>query len=608
MREIVECFDVRSPVREVALKKGVQVTYTTVLESGALYYMAHVRTLPVMYMTADRDLAAARIEHNILPMLQHSGFADIIRSADEGNERKTGKTANHLQFEGGGYLVPFGARNADKMRSFSICVLLRDEIDAWPDTVGKDGDPVTLSADRCAGYWERRKIFSGSTPLIKGASKIEAAFLRGDQRRYMVLCRACGFAQTLRWSTKHPDTGLIGGFRWELDEGTLVPESVRYCCAECGAEHFEHDKERLFSPEHGAHWRPTARPAEPEIRSYHLPAMYSPIGMAPWHKLAAMYLGAFDPEAGRVRDIGRFQVFYNNVLAEPFEVIGARVRFVQVSAHRRSAYRYGQIPNVYAVANSGGPILVLTCTVDVHKRNLAVAVMGWTVGTRCYVIDYWRIEAAEGAADCDDPDSPVWSELQMIVEEREYTADDGKVYRVSVTFVDSGYSQDTVAQFCSQYREGVYPIIGASTAAKGQGLREFAPFETRSGVPGFRLIVDRYKDRIAPVLRRDWTEGGDEQPRYHFNAPQDATDAQLKELTVEQRREKRDARGRIHYEWHRPGNPRNELWDLLVYGHAAIDVLAWSVCREKFGLATVDWPQFWGYAHGESLYYSEPAA
>ena len=27
-----------------------------------------------------------------------------------------------------GYLIPFGANNADKMRSFSICVLLKDEI------------------------------------------------------------------------------------------------------------------------------------------------------------------------------------------------------------------------------------------------------------------------------------------------------------------------------------------------------------------------------------------------------------------------------------------------------------------------------------------------
>ena len=161
MREIVDCFDIDSPVREVNLKKGVQITYSTVLESGALYFMGHVKTLPVMYLTADKELATARIENNFLPMLNHSGLAHIIRSSDEGNSRKTGKTANHLQWEGGGYLVPFGAKNADKMRSYSIAVMLKDEIDAWPDIVGKDGDPDALSDDRCSGYWERRKIFRG---------------------------------------------------------------------------------------------------------------------------------------------------------------------------------------------------------------------------------------------------------------------------------------------------------------------------------------------------------------------------------------------------------------------------------------------------------------
>ena len=210
MREIVDCFDIDSPVREVNLKKGVQITYSTVLESGALYFMGHVKTLPIMYITADKELAAARIENNFLPMLNHSGLAHIIRSSDEGNSRKTGKTANHLQFEGGGYLVPFGAKNADKMRSYSIAVMLKDEIDAWPDTVGKDGDPDALSDDRCSAYWERRKIFRGSTPLIKGKSKIESAFQRGDQRIYRVLCKACGFPQALRWHSVDKETGVIG--------------------------------------------------------------------------------------------------------------------------------------------------------------------------------------------------------------------------------------------------------------------------------------------------------------------------------------------------------------------------------------------------------------
>ncbi len=605
MREIVDCFDIDSPVREVNLKKGVQITYSTVLESGALYFMGHVKTLPIMYLTADKELAAARIENNFLPMLNHSDLGHIIRSSDEGNSRKTGKTANHLQFEGGGYLVPFGAKNADKMRSYSICVMLKDEIDAWPDTVGKDGDPDALSDDRCSGYWERRKIFRGSTPLVKGASKIEQAYLRGDQRKYNVLCKSCGFPQELRWSSVDKKTGVVGGFQWELDNGVLVLESVRYCCRNCGTPHYEHDKERLFSEDHGAIWTPTARPVEPGIRSYHLPALYSPIGMQPWYKCVSAYLRGFDPVEKKVRDIGKYQVFYNNILAEPFEIMGSKIRFTSVSAHRRAAYRLGTIPNEYAKKFSGSAILFLTCKVDVHKQNLAVSVMGWCRDSKPYVIDYWRFEVEGNEDDCSELTSPVWGRLRELIEEKEYTADDGKKYRVAITLVDAGYANDTVTTFCSDYASGVYPILGRDRPAKNQTIKEFAEFTTQAGTVGYRILVDHYKDRLAPVLRREWEEGAGEQKKYHFNAPIDISDKQLKELTVETRRERKDEKGNVSYFWYRPGNARNELWDLLCYGHAAVEILAWAICIQHFELETVDWPTFWDYLENEKLYYRD---
>ena len=386
MREIIDCFDIDSPVREVNVKKGVQITYTTLLESVMLYYMAHVKTLPMMYMTADKELAAARVENNIIPMLNQSSLAHIIRSSDEGNTRKTGKTANHLQWVGGGYMVPFGAKNADKMRSYSIAIMLKDEIDAWPDTVGKDGDPDAISDDRCSGYWERRKIGRGSTPLIASNSKIQQAYKRGDQRLYMVLCKSCGYPQSLRWETVNKETGIIGGFQWEMDDGVLILESVCYCCKNCGHQHFEHDKELLFSPDGGAKWEPTARPAEPNIRSYHLPAMYSPIGMQPWYKCVSAYLKGFDPIAKKVRDIGKYQVFYNNILAEPFEITGSKVRFTSVSAHRRAVYRLGEIPNNYAMQHSGSAVLFLFCIVDVHKKKSSCFSHG--IYSRCSMLHY----------------------------------------------------------------------------------------------------------------------------------------------------------------------------------------------------------------------------
>lgn len=603
MREILDCADINSPVREVFLMKGVQITWTTLLESIMLYIIGHVKTLPAMYMTADKELASARVENNILPMINQSGMADLIRSSDEGNTRKSGKTTHHIQWSGGGYLVPFGARNADKMRSYSICFMLDDEIDAWPVTVGKDGDPHSLSDARTKAYTERRKIFKGSTPTIYGMSAIHKAYLRGDQRQYRVLCRKCNFPQELRWQHVNKETGLIGGFQWDMDGRALVRESVRYCCQSCGAEHFEHDKERLFSPADGAHWHPTAQPAEPDIRSYHLPALYSPIGMQPWHKCVSEYLEAYDVEKRNVRDIPAYQVWYNNVLAWPFKVLGLKVSIIQASAHRREVYKFGEVPNAYAEKYSGSGILCVTCQVDVHKRNLAVAVFGWCRDARPYVLDYWRFETEGEDSDCADVKNPVWDRLRKLVEEKEYVSADNKIYRIALTFVDAGYCNDTVVKFCADYEGGVYPILGRSRPAKNATIKEFSQFTTQDGTIGYKLNVDHYKDRIAPILRRSWTEDDGVQGSYHFNAPIDITDDQLTELTVETRIQKTDDNGALVYVWHRPSGSKNELWDLCVYGYAAIEVIAWGICVDHFELKNVDWPVFWNYLEQEAPFF-----
>lgn len=596
LREILDNFDSNSSVREVNLQKGAQVGWSTLLESILFYYMGHIKSLPVMYMTADAGLADARVENNFIPMLQQSEVAHWVQSSDEGNSRKTGKTKDHIQFAGGGYMVPFGANNATKMRTFSIALMLKDEIDGWPYLVGKDGNPDKLSDSRLKAYWDRRKIARGSTPLIKGASRINENYLLGDQRKYNVKCKKCGVLQYLRWSFSDG----VGGMKWDLEEdGTLIKESVRYCCKDCGHAHFETDKERLFSAAHGATWVPTAKPKDRDVRSYHLSGLYSPWGFFPWYQCVLDYLEAYDPVDRKVKDVGKFQVFYNNVLGEPFEMMGSKIQFTSVSAHRRTWYTKGHIPNLKAQQVAGSPILMITCQVDVHKTFLAVAVMGWARDARTFVVEYLRIEGD----DFSDPSCSGWGELREIIEEKRWVADDGKTYGINITFIDSGYAADTVVNFCADYGMGVYPIKGVARPARAAAIKEFSKFETQAKTTGFLIVVDHYKDRIAPVLRREWDETDGEQKQYHFNAPMDTTEAEIKELTAEVRREKIDAKGQMVYEWYRPGDKRNELWDLLCYGHAAVEVYAWNICIQHFKLEVIDWPAFWDFLQYERVLY-----
>jgi phage terminase large subunit GpA-like protein len=105
-----------------------------------------------------------------------------------------------------------------------------------------------------------------------------------------------------------------------------------------------------------------------------------------------------------------------------------------------------------------------------------------------------------------------------------------------------------------------------------------------------------YKDRWSARLRRSW-DGLGVQPEGFFNAPLDATDEQLKELTVETRREKIDkiTNRRLGFEWHRPSGANNELWDLLIYCSVALDIIAYDVCTRQWELEAVDWSAFWSW-------------
>ena len=239
-------------------------------------------------------------------------------------------------------------------------------------------------------------------------------------------------------------------------------------------------------------------------------------------------------------------------------------------------------------------------TVDVHADFLAVLVVGFTVGGNSWVVEYKDIRdpVAHG---CEMLDSATWAEVQRMIDEQEYRADDGKRYRIAITLVDSGFAEKTVSEFCSQWDSGVYPVKGDSFSEKR--MNNFREMKTSVGTNGYLIAVDAYKDKMAPILRREWQPEFGEQGAFQFNAPMDMTDLQIKELTREYKREKKLPNGNMKREWYRPHGVRNELWDCLVYAEAAFDILALLVCRNNMDLPEVCWPEFWAYAEEQQLFF-----
>lgn len=589
LREIIDCLGVDSPIREVSVMKGAQIAFTVgILENLIGYYIDAVKTAPMLFVTADSEMAKLRLESYILPMLQYSRLQHLIQSSDERNARKTGQTDQKLEWLGGGFMALLGAQNPNKFRQVSTQVLLNDEVDGWPDELGNDGDPLELAKSRTAGYEASRKILNGSTPTIEGQSKIKRKFLDGDQRRYFVCCLRCGFPQIMRWST-NDSSGQVGGMVWETEHGRLVHESVRYLCRNCQHPHTNDDKTRLLAPENGAEWRPSAKPVAPDQRSYHIPALLSPPGMQTWGAQVELFLKGWDPERSKPRDLGILQVFYNNVLGETYELRGASVKYEVVDGHRRAAYRYGEVPNKWAAEHCGSAVQLLTCSVDVHKANLKVAVWGWCVDRRVLLIDYFTFEGNTE----DVTDAATWGELQRLHDHKRYTADDGQVYGIAITLVDSSFSTQVVYEFCGAWHSGVFPIRGRDLPPKNAQIREFSEFVSTLGTVAYAITVDLYKDRWSILLKSSW-DGLGLQPPGYFNAPLDAKPEQLRELTVEVKREKleKGTNRRIGTEWHRPHGAANELWDLLVYASAGLDMLAWDFCVRQEELPSVDFYAF----------------
>jgi len=138
---------------------------------------------------------------------------------------------------------------------------------------------------------------------------------------------------------------------------------------------------------------------------------------------------------------------------------------------------------------------------------------------------------------------------------------------------------------------GVFPIRGVELPTKSARVREFSEFESATGTIGYNITTTIYKDRLAAALKRDW-DGQEPQPDWHPNFPQDYPDQFFKELTIETKKEKIDAKTgqRLGFVWVGTGA---HAWDLTVYNSAAHDMVAMDICEREFGLDYLDRPQFW---------------
>ena len=196
-KEICDCFSKNSPIREIACMKAAQVGFTTSVIENAIGYTVDNDPAPCMFVLPSDALCKEYKETKLDDLIDNSGLRDkIFVETENKKSRKSGDTATMLHFSNG-FLKLASANKASALRSNSIRKLFLDELDAYPDKLKKEGDPVAIAKKRTNSFSKNKKIFYNSTPLLAHSSKIYPLYKDGDCRKFLVPCPICGEMQEL---------------------------------------------------------------------------------------------------------------------------------------------------------------------------------------------------------------------------------------------------------------------------------------------------------------------------------------------------------------------------------------------------------------------------
>jgi len=488
LREIMDAMSMSHPCKE-----GVHVKGTQLGGSEALYnvlgYLADQVPCPAMLVMPTTDGIKKVSRQRITPMIEETPVLRAKFSAAK--SRDSSNTMSLKEFPGGIWAFA-GANSGPGLRNMPMRVVLQDEIDAYPDDVDGEGDPVAVADKRTDQFSARAKRFKCSTPKIKGKSRIWARFEEGTQGRYHVPCPHCRHLQHLRWEQMRwtmverrelicGDCGGISELRSDAlgcehcgaqpelaDANTRTAatdevERAWYECESCGQAIDEHHKTWMLeewpaglaryihaapgageiladdAPDPHAIWAWVRGkmvrflPRFVRALTWHTPALLSPLGWKSWFDCVAEFVkaskGGYDEESGE----SLLQVFWNTVRGEPFEVPGEQPK-VNLLKQRVEAYDLRTVP-------PGG--LLLTAFVDVQGDRLEIEVDAFGAGEECWLVDY---DVIHGDPRKSGPGS-VWEALTAL-RDKAYPHAGGQTLRIAAMGIDSGFLTQEVYGHC----------------------------------------------------------------------------------------------------------------------------------------------------------------
>ena len=446
----------------------------------------------------------------------------------------------------GGILTMCGSTEAHALASKPIRYVFGDERDRWATSAGNEGDPWDLAMARQTTFYNAKAV-EVSTPTIKNASAIEAAYYTGTMERWNSRCPHCGEYHEIRWSD----------IRFEHDEiivshkKTFKVKKVYYTCPGCGCVSTEAEMKRA-----PAKWIAENPEAYGQgTRSFWLNAFVSQ--WASWESIVLKYLNAL----GSTK---KMQVVYNTCFGETWEDRGDIEDEDSLLARRED---YGKDENGEPVELPPG-VLVLTAGVDTQDDRMEYEIVG-----HGHFGETWGIE--KGIVMGRPDDDTTWDKLDEVVFDRVLRFENGVGLRVSMSFVDEGghFTQSVRLNCRARVSKKVFCIKGMP----GQDKPYISPPKKQKIIVNqiavgtcwqYQLGVDSGKEIIMDNLRVQ-TPG---QKYCHFPKRDDYGSAYFTGLLSETK--VYDPNKKQPWQWKKiPGHERNEALDCRNYALAAFKAL-----------------------------------
>lgn len=554
-RHVMRALSDNHPCKRVVLKGASQMLKTQV---GLNWFACSVHQSPSNFLwilpTGKlQKRTSTRISKTIDAVPQLKERVAAPRSRDSVN---TLDTKEYI----GGALTIVTAGAAANLSELPARRVLFDEIDRAKDNVDGEGSPAALAEARQTTFERNKKAYYPSSPTIEDESPIEELFLRGTQREALADCVHCGHEQPLVFE------------RLQLSEDGQV---AMYPCMECGAVHYEADKNRMFA--RGA-WSEGVQ-GDGETESYWISGMFLPYGWVSWLTLLKEYAAAKAKLAAG--DDSLMITFYNTRLARLWARSKEKTKHEDLMARAQtSGYVLGFVP-------AGG--MVLTASIDTQNDRLEFKAVAWGEHMECWVVDYQIIYG-------DPADDATWKKALALLQ-GQYQHAGGEILTIDCAFVDSGgaHTQDVYNFTYAQRRNHVFAIKGASRpnrpiiSAKPTvvDIDARGRVEKRGGQLWF-IGTDTAKDYLSPRWNLAAGPGA-----VHFAS--NLSEDYFKQLTAEFRVTK-FRRGYKISSWEKKAGDRNEALDLMVYNLAAAHHLGlqkkselyWSNMRRRLNPENMD--------------------